>query len=320
MVLQNVPIGDIGAHHYTTGWDSWRVGSRHYWLRFRGLISVLTPNILLMGTPWWWEYIPIRVSFPETIAVNSVHFFVWTSIFLSAILALLFSYGRGRARRSIVIKECLHALSHEMRDSLCNLLQRTNCPLGGAIVSHETELLFQSSNSISDKVARYYSALIGDNSVSTVIRLVTDFPFDGNDNTFFSVVGRAGAQDPRRLERSEPIPSNEGLPKLLQSDAVGVNGVIYIHDLQKAIIHNIYKQTKNDRDFPSDYNCLIAVPLNGWNGTTKTLIGILTIGGRNPKKLLRVEHIDILKAIGDRLAEFYSSVVSTLLQKQGNIT
>jgi hypothetical protein len=147
--------------------------------------------------------------------------------------------------------------------------------------------------------------------MAAVIRLAEDIPNDGQDSIHYVAIGRAGALDSNRAKSSEPIKVNEGIPKVFRSTRVGCNGVLFFHDLDKAIRHGIYKETINEKVNPNDYKCVIAVPINGFDGERKDLIGILTITARS-KKILRVQHIDALRAIGDQLADYYSSTIVRL--------
>jgi hypothetical protein len=309
---ESLDVADIGIRHYKTGRDSWKVGFRHYWLRIRGLITGLAIMAATMGVPWWWQddwkWQPIPSA--VTLSVNRVAASL-SSIALLLLVAV-FIYARRRAQRSIECKDKLHAISHVMRDAYCDLLARTGARKSKHDILHEKRHLLDTSSAIAKSIVDYYKALTGASCVSAVIRLAEDPPEDGKNEAWFVAVGRAGSTDHTRGSTSEPIPMTEGIPKLFKSDKIGASGVLFIHDLDKAIRYGAYKETKNEKTFPNDYECVIAIPLNGYNGQRKDLIGLLTITGRARHKLLRVQHIDLLKAIGDRLAEHYSAVIARL--------
>jgi hypothetical protein len=272
-------------------------------------------SVAVMGVPWWWSYLPDEwksLDIPDTVQVSVRNTSIAGCLGTVILLIVAFTYARWRGQRSITVKALLHSMSHEMRDSICSMLQRTGARKSKHDLHHEAQHLISASNTIAERIVKYYGTLTRTDCVSAVIRLAADDPCDDNDMTHFVTVGRAGALDPKRKGGTQAIPENVGLPKLLGSEKINASGVVFIEDVKKATEHHLYVETQNEIDFPDDYNCIIAVPLNGWNGQKKTLIGILTIAGRNKSKLLCVHHIDLLKAIGDRLAEYYSFVVARL--------
>lgn len=313
--MNSIESRDIGVYHYKTGRNSWKVGASHYWLRLRGLLTSLLLPSLTMGAPWWW---PDKLSIqpPEFIKLPFYVVMFIFSVTLAVILLIVFLYARSRARHSLDCKDKLHHMSHVMRDALCEVLDRTGARRSKHDLAHERRHLVNSSNDIAKSVADYYQVLTGAKCTAAVIRIAEDLPDDGKEESHYVSIGRGGAISQTRAKSSEPIKANEGIPKLFRSDEGGANGVLFFYDLEKAAHRGIYKVTNNEQNYPDDYDCVIAIPLNGHNGRKKDLIGILTITGRSKRKLLRVQHVDLLKAIGDRLAEHYSAVISRLSATQ----
>lgn len=303
---------DIGVKHYKTGRDSWKVGFWHYWLRYRGLLTALALPVLTGGLPWWWPTHSELFEFPQTITVPLGQLSIALACTCALILFGVFLYARRRAQRSLTCKDKLHTMSHTMRDAYCELLARTGARMSKHDLAHEKQHIFTTSNAIAQSVVDYYQVLTGTTCVGAVIRLVEDIPGDGKDQSHYVAVGRAGSTDNTRAQSSEPIMSHEGIPKVFKDAKDGASGVLFFDNLEKAKRHQIYKETENERTFPGDYDCVIAVPLNGFDGQKKNLIGILTITGRSKRKMLRVQHVDLLKAIGDRLAEHYSATIARL--------
>lgn len=310
---------DIGVRHYKTGSGGWQVGFSHYWLRLRGLFSALGLTVVTMGSPWWWPDGWGSWKNPATVTI-SVFWIALISTCLTVSLVLgPFLYARKRAQRSVDCKDKLHIMSHTMRDAFCELLSRTVSRTKKHDPHHEKRHLIDSSNAIAQSIVEYLQSLTGSKCIGVVIRIADDEPNDGKDQSLFVAVGRAGSTNLTRAKTSEPIPGTEGIPKLFKSEKFSSNGrshgVLFFHDLKKAIDSGIYKQTDNERQFPEDYSCAIAIPLNGFNGEKMDLIGILTITARSKKALLKVHHVDLFKAIGDRLAEHYSATVARLATK-----
>lgn len=303
---------DIGVHHYKTGRDSWRFGARHYWIRFRGLLTGLSFTAVTMGSPWWWQDSWSWQPLPDQVTIPIHLTGLILGVTLATIVLTVFCYARTRAQRSLEVKDKLHAMSHIMRDSFCQVLVRTGSRRSKHDLAHERRHLLSSSNEIAKAVVDYYKALTGAKCVGAVIRIAEDVPDDGKEESHYVSIGRAGSIDHTRAESSEPIMANEGIPKLFRSGRGGANGVLFFDDLNKAIRFGVYKETENEKNYPNDYNCVIAVPLNGFDGQKKDLIGLLTITGRSKRSLLQVHHVDLLKAIGDRLAEHYSATIARL--------
>lgn len=302
---------DIGVRHYKNARDSWKVGSKHFWLRYRGLLFGICITVATMGMPWWWPSAWSWKPFPSEVTFHVARLALCLATAAVLVVIAIFVYARRRAQRSVFCKDRLHNMSHVMRDTFCELLKRTGARKSKHDLAHEKRHLLESSNAIAKSIADYYRVLTGCECIGVVIRLAADKPNDGIHQTFYISVGRAGAINQTRQDTTEPIQSSEGIPKLLRSKEINASGILFFDNISQAIRHGIYKETDNEKSFPDDYRYVIAVPLNGWNGTRKDLIGLLTITGRS-SKILRVEHVDLLKAIGDRLAEHYAATVARL--------
>lgn len=302
---------DIGLKHYKSGRDSWKVGYSHFLLRVRGFIAVSAFTLATMGSPWWWPSSWDFLNIPEEITISTSFVACMAVIGSLIVLFSLFLFARSRAQRSVECKDKWHSISHKMRDAFCGLLERTGARASKHDLGHEKRMLKNSANEISQSIVDYYKALTGAKCIGVAIRLAVDPPRDGVNQVFYTTVGRAGSISESRTNSSESIPASEGLPKLFRSAKAKASGVVYIHDLNLAIRYGLYKETANEKSFPNDYRYVIAVPLNGWNGRASSLIGLLTITGRS-RRILAVQHVDLLKAIGDRLAEHYSTTVARL--------
>lgn len=302
---------DVGITHYKSGRDSWKVGYSHYWLRVRGFITTALFVIFTMGIPWWWQPQWSNFKIPRTVTMATTEIAMISIVVCLILFAMIFFYARKRAQRSISCKDKWHSISHKMRDSFCSLLSRTGARKSMHDLAHERRHLVESANDITQSIVDYYQMLTHSHCIGAAIRLAVDPPKDGVNQIFYTTVGRAGSLNHSRINSSEPIAATEGLPKLFRSKEISGSGVIYIHDMQLAIRHGLYKDTDNEKSFSTDYDFVVAVPLNGWNGRKIDLIGILTITGRS-RRVLAVQHVDLLKAIGDRLAEHYSATVARL--------
>lgn len=301
---------DVGLRHYCNARGSWKVGFSHFFLRVRGISITVIATVATMGFPWWWPEKLGKV--PQNFELSIRYTALIIAICLVVLVVSSALFVGHRSRRSLALKEKLHDLAHELRDSYDGVLSRTKGVNSKHHINHEHKHLLASSQLIAEKIVSYLSILTGADCVGCNIRLGQDLPNDGKDVVEYVTVARAGSLDYQRKGTSQPIRDDEdGIPKFFLSEKVQCSGVLFVHDIKAARLAKIYKSIENEDKF-DDYNCCVIVPLNGWNGKRKGLLGILTITGRSQRKILKVQNVDVAKMLGDMLANHYAAVVARL--------
>ena len=124
-------------------------------------------------------------------------------------------------------------------------------------------------------------------------------------------MGRSKNLNPNRSATTEPVSRKEGIPKLFLAEEKASQGILFIDDLQKASASGCYKQTRNDKLHGSDFSAMVVMPINGWNGLKKDLIGLVCVTSKS-HKLLQTRHVDLFKFTSDTIALFYVAVISRL--------
>ena len=87
--------------------------------------------------------------------------------------------------------------------------------------------------------------------------------------------------------------------------------MIYL-DINEAIELGLFKKTKSEEKYPNEIKTMIVCPLNAWDGSRKSMIGILYITSRKGN-VFSEKHVDSARFIADTLANSIS--FSTMLHK-----
>lgn len=294
-----------GVTHWVDGFNSWQLGLSGFFLRLRGFLLSLP----LAGVPFWWPS-----KWPASVEIPTTSFMLYGfALSMTTVVGIVF-YVRHRVKRSLQIKSLLHSFTHEARDGIQAILERTQPKPGRPAKNdllHERSHLLKFSDSIAETIAAYVRLFTGDSTAGCSIRLAQDVPGDGKDEIVYVTVGRSGNLNKNRAKTSEPIGRNEGIPKFFLGDSQACHGLLFYDDVKLAASHDLYKRTKNDAEFENDYSSMIVAPLNGWNGFNSDLIGLLCFTSKT-SRLLQPKQVDLFKFTADHLASCYMSMINSL--------
>lgn len=300
-----------GVDHWVDGEGTWSLGIQGFLIQIKGVVLQALPTIPLMGAPFWW---PAKEGGKKIFLVDFNHILFATGILILILLISGAFYLRKRVKRSLKLKAQLHLFTHGLRDALNDTLERTNGKQGRpstADPAHHRAHIRNISNKAAEAISEYLSTITGDDTVGCAIRLAQDKLGDGKDEIHYVTVGRSQRLNPNRGSTSESIARNEGIPKFFLADERSSQGILFFHDLVKATATGCYKTTRNDELHGNDFTSMVVMPLNGWNGKKKDLIGLVCVTSKNQKSL-QTRHIDLFKFTSDTLALFYVAVISRL--------
>ncbi len=306
----------IGVTHWVDGEKTWMLGLSGYITKFRGYFTAILLALPTFGVPFWWpSFIKLfnGPNIPEFIQLKVTTLSFHILIFTLILLTILFTYLRRRVKRSLRIKSELHKLSHEIRDSMCELIRRTQGKKGKITYrdpQHEKKHLLDFSNRMCTIISRYFKTLLNDDSVGCVIRLFQSDSSNVNA-TKYVTIGRANLNK-NRSQTSKPIPRSQGIPHFFLGDTVECQGVLVFDDLEKAAANGAYIIQKNDTLYKDEISKLAVAPINGWNGEKHDLIGLLYITSRT-SKILKPKNVDLIKFNADCLAIAYTTILTRLL-------
>ena len=121
---------------------------------------------------------------------------------------------------------------------------------------------------------------------------------------------RTSGLNKNRETTSEPIIANQGIPRYLIEK--GCQEILIYVDINEAIELGLFKKTKSEEKYPNEIKTMIVCPLNAWDGSRKSMIGILYITSRKDN-VFSEKHVDSARFIADTLANSIS--FSTMLHK-----
>lgn len=300
---------DIGVTHYVDGYNSWKLGFMGFLVQLRGHITGLLFGIPLMGSPFWWpEHWPDNFTVNFGIALGSLSAFILTLCILS-----LF-YLRKRSIRSLAVKASLHDISHNLRDQISELFRRTSAGSGKPKKSDgaaEARHIVAFAHSIADKIRDHFRLLTRDATIECAIRIAHQYPSaEGGNKLMYRTIGRSSGLNPKRKASSKPIPFDSGIPSFFRSEHGG-QGVLFYSDITKAIASGAFLKTPNEETFPEEIATMMVAPLNGWDGNSCDMIGILYVTSRR-KSGFRASQVDSMKFVADALAGAFVALLGRL--------
>lgn len=300
---------NIGVVHYVDGKDSWKLGFMGFLTRWRGHSTTILLGMPLMGVPFWW---PDKWS--QTWSISPTNIVSHCSVALVVLLVSAFFYLRHRSIRSLSIKAQLHEIAHHLRDGVSELFRRTSAPSGRPKKNDprsEAKHIVDFANSVSDKARDYFRLLIGDQTIECAIRLAHEYPcLGGSPILKYRTVGRSSGLSAKRKTTSEPIPHNSGIPKFFRS-VHDNQGILFYQDITTAISKDVFHKTKNEDHYPNDIITMMVAPLNGWDGNSNDMIGLVYITSRK-SKVFNAAHVDAMKFIADSLAGAFVAMLGRL--------
>lgn len=262
--------------------ESWQDGWGKY-LRLRYLVSLTSVKSVLVVISFF------KLQLPYAIAVFVV---------LGTSLAAIFALRYYRVRVSL-LNATFHNLTHTIRDQVSAVI--TSAADGGY------KYAFQEFNSNTvENTASFFRKLLNNDGITCAIRLACIS--EGKEH--YITVGRSSGFDLSRKDNSQPIPSDEGVARILRQK--NQLGVIIVKDIKEAIKRNTWFETKND-SLP-DVKTVMVAPINGFVNGRKSMIGLLYIGAK--KDLFTRFHVDIVRGFADYLGTIYP-VITGHVEKEG---
>ncbi len=300
---------DIGVTHYVDGYNSWKLGILGFLAQLRGHVTSIILGIPLMGTPFWW---PSDWSSQATVNIGGL---IGRSSLVGLLMCILcFIYLRRRSVRSLAVKASLHDMSHHLRDQISELFRRTSGSCGKPKKSDapaEARNIVSFAHSFADKTRDHFRLLTGDSTIECAIRLAHQYPLSGGGNKLmYRTVGRSSGLNPKRKASSQPIPFDSGIPKFFRSEHGG-QGVLFYSEITKAIAQGAFLKTANEETFSEEIVTMMVAPLNGWDGNSNDMIGILYVTSRR-KKGFKPTQVDSMKFVADALAGAFIAMLGRL--------
>lgn len=282
--------------NFTDGREAWQDTIGAFVLSKKGIVASVLLSILTMGSgPFWW---PVALK-NGTIDVYKLLLALSCILILSVLGGLV--YLRKRTERSLDVKYILHQFVHDIRDyhsKLFRHLKEINKKKNRDFAQEYKEHLLLLANHIRD----LFRKLVNDTSVEVVIRLA--YPSkDQNGNVVYVTRVRTFGLNKNRELTTQPIPANKGLPRyLIEKDC---HEILIYEDIEEASILGLFEKTKSEEKFPNEIKTMMVSPLNAFDGSKRSMIGILYITSRNDN-VFKEKHIDSARFVADASANSIS--------------
>jgi hypothetical protein len=291
------------VEQFSEGRNAWQLGVLGFFLRLRGMIPTLIITFLTMGVPFWWP-----AFFTETVVASFSMLFIGSATLSGFSLLGTFVYIKHRSNRSLEIKSSLHTLGHEIRNEQSKIYSRTSKPFTGS-PSDEDVRLYEYFDRLSNFVSDYFKSQINNKGIAAGIRLAKESASDQSTKIVYSTFGRSSGLNSKRAETSEDIPSNEGLPRFLIEKKC--QGILIYNDIEKATSLNAFKKTVNDTNYKDEIVTMMVAPLNAWDGSKPSMIGILYVTSRK-RDTFKAKHVDAMRFAADLVSSSVAFTVNTL--------
>jgi len=282
--------------NFTDGREAWKETISYIILSKKGIAGSVALSILTMGSwPFWW---------PDSLKNKSVSLesiLIAISVFFVAFILIGLVYLRKRTIRSLDIKFMLHQFMHDIRDyhsrlfrHLKNIHETKNYDFTQEYNGH----LLLLANHIRDLFRR----LINDSSIEVAIRLA--YPIKEQDgNVEYVTRVRTAGLNKNREDTSVPIPANKGIPRYLIERKC--HEILIYQDIEESIRLGLFHKTENEEKYPNEIKTMIVCPLNAFDGSRCSMIGILYITARN-ENIFKEEHVDYARFVADAAANSIS--------------
>lgn len=266
--------------------ESWLEGWGRF-LRLRYLLSLTSLESVLAALSF------LKLQLPYAVMVVVICIVILVAM-------ILIRFYRIRISK---LNSTFHNYTHTMRDQVASTLKAT--------VEGGYKYAFQEFNaSTAENIAVFFRNLIGGGcGITCAVRLA--YYSEGKEH--YITVGRSSGFDLTRKDSSEPIPSNEGVARILrQKNALGV---LIVNNIADAIKRNVWFETKNDA-LP-DVQSVMVAPINGYADGQKSMIGLLYIGAT--KNVFSQFHVDIVRGFADYLGTTYPTVTGHIERECANV-
>lgn len=239
----------------------------------------------------------VAISFFELQLPYAIAVLVVLGVSLVSLLAL--RYYRVKIS---YINATFHNLTHTIRDQ------------ASAVVTSATEggykYAFQEFNSsTAENISSLFRKALNNNGITCAIRLA----YFLGDKEHYVTVGRSSGLDLSRKDNSQPIPSNEGVARILRQK--NQLGILIVKDIKEAIKRNVWFATPND-SLP-DIKSVMVAPINGFVNNRKSMVGLLYIGAK--KDMFTQFHVDIIRGFADFLGTIYPVITGHVEKEATNV-
>jgi hypothetical protein len=87
--------------------------------------------------------------------------------------------------------------------------------------------------------------------------------------------------------------------------------VLFYSDITKAIAEKAFLKTRNEEMYPDEIRTMMVAPLNGWDGNSNDMLGILYITSRRTGGF-KATQVDSVKFVADALAGAFVAMLGRL--------
>jgi hypothetical protein len=291
-----------GVEFLSDGRTAWRkIQPWGSLLRKRGLTATAILALASSGTPWWLDPNFFTNTIDIKFSYKALFLLSWVPISLLTLCGLF--YLRKRFKRSLDLKFKLHDFEHYLRDAQTGFFEIANAN-DWNIDKYNGEFQALITN-IGQKTKDYFHRLCRDDSIEVAIRLATK----GEDGFItYNTVTRTSGLSRSRQKTTKNININEGIPHFFQKYR-NCTGVLHYTDIEAAIKIGAFKKTPNEEHYSEEIITMLVAPLNAWEGTKQSLIGLLYITSRN-KKTFSLIHTDSALFIADMIAKAIAFAIS----------
>lgn len=284
------------VYNYAEGREAWHNTVGAFFLSKKGISgSILLSLITMSSSPFWWP----KKLLQATITIEQI--VIVLGILLSVAFATGLIYLKHRTSRSLNIKYMLHQFVHDIRDYHTKIFRHLkdihNSKNKDFSQEYKEHLLL-----IANHTKDFFRTLLKDDSIETAIRLAFPSKKEKGNVEYITRIRTSGLNK-NREETSEPIPANKGIPRYLIERKC--QEILIYEDIAEAIRLGLFFETANERNFPEEIKSMMVCPLNAWDGSKKSMIGILFITSRE-NDIFKEKNVDSARFVSDAAANSIS--------------
>lgn len=269
----------------------WQHGLVGLAVRWKGLVAWAVGDTALAGLSFWVIHWALGVVL------------LIAGIFVAASLMIVRHYRLQR----LTTDNRLHAFCHSTRDDVAELLACDKRKQAENLQKLSSFYL-KSAQQIVD----FYRDLTGDSTIGSAIRIAEVV----DETDMYVTKARAGhINQAARSSKSEPVASDEGLPRTLRTKEY--EGVLIIEDIPYVINAGMWNKTAND-ELP-DIKSVIVAPINGWNNGQRVMLGMLYVTSAK-SGTFKPSHVAPLNAFVDILGTVYPIILDRILKSTSKST
>lgn len=247
--------------------------------------SIALSIATLTGEPFWFPDAFSTIKIPLWIIITITPFIVMIGFWIHAK-----NYVK-KGKSSVQLTKLLHDTSHSVRD----VHSRSMIDIAAGKKIEDEENFYQMCDLFCSKVKDTFNELKNDTTIGAAIRIAKS---DDKGKISYTTVGRSGLNDQRK-KTSQDIPEDKGIPNYFKTRS-WVGALIY-NDINEAIKQGSFHGTENETKYSEDVKSFIVLPLNGYDGTSRNMVGLLYITSPNDCNF-HPNDIGYSKVIADQIA------------------